>query len=468
MGGLKDSDAEDCFVDAFEEFPFYDCADSDTDESTPDSTISHAGVDGLTPQLVQKGACFDAPEASGSTSVHNKSTVRRRRASLHSHQDEIESAVEDEDRNSSVNLQSEEINPNAENLRRNAFVKFAGLVFRSVWYSFKLLVNISSSPIWTLYHIYAFLTDPFSIKKRIRNYVIGKVWSLWYPVSRTVVHYVYDWWKEQKVIWKLARQLGWGVLWAIYLCLVMCALLVFAAVASGKVVNHVAERPVVIKESLNFDYTKESPVSFVPVGECCGGGCEKSGGLRMIPQGRKVQVGVTLTLPESDYNRVLGMFQVQFEALSANGETLAAMSRPCTVQYKSVPLRLVLTLLEMVPLVTGYRLESQTRHVKMGTFTEGASPTACFKVTMDGRAEFPSGAGVPEVYSASLTIESRHIFLRQFLWYLKPLVFLWIGFMFFTMELFFVLLFCRSIVLPKVASRDHRLVPQDDQPASPS
>lgn len=134
---------------------------------------------------------------------------------------------------------------------------------------------------------------------------------------------------------------------------------------------------------------------------------------------------------------------------------MASMSRPCILQYKSMPIQLILTLFEMVPLVTGYRLESQTQHIKMVTYTEGALPTASFKVGLEGRAEFPSGAGVPEVYSAFITVKSKHIILKNLIWYLKPFLFLWMAFMLFILELFFMLLFFRSIVFPRFASQDH-------------
>ncbi|CAM8905849.1 unnamed protein product [Rhodiola kirilowii] len=472
MGELKESDSEDCFFDAFDEFPFHDCFDLDINESTSDSTISHVGGPGR-PQIVQrrKGVIFDAPETSGSNLVQEESisVAGRRRNRLYPDLDEI--AKIEYDANGSVNHQPvEEINFKAEE-RSNWLLKFASLMFRSIRFLLRLLFNISSSPLWTLYHIYMFVTDPFSIKRRIRDYVIRKVLKLWYPVSRTVIRYAYERLKEQKIIWKLAKLLGWGVLWGLYMCLVMCVLSVFAVVVSGKVVKHVAERPVVLKEGLNFDYTRESPVSFVPISECCGGQCgtsgvERSSGVPLIPRNHKVQVGVSLTLPESDYNRNLGMFQVQVEALSADGKTVAVLSRPCMLQYKSLPIQLMWTLLEMVPLVTGFRLESQTRRINMGTYTEGTLPTICFKVIMEGRAEFSSGAGVPEIYSAFIIIESRHILLKRLIWYLKPLLFLWIGFLFFMMELFVVLLFFRSIVLPRVASSDrsdNSLPVQDDQ-----
>lgn len=111
---------------------------------------------------------------------------------------------------------------------------------------------------------------------------------------------MYERLKEQKIIWKLVKQLGWGVLWGLYICSVMCFLLVFAVVESGTVVKHVVESPVCLKGTLIFDYTRDSRVSLVSV----------SSWLPVIPRNHKVQDGVSLTLPESDQNQNLGMFQV--------------------------------------------------------------------------------------------------------------------------------------------------------------
>ncbi|KAF2302949.1 hypothetical protein GH714_011762 [Hevea brasiliensis] len=78
--------------------------------------------------------------------------------------------------------------------------------------------------------------------------------------------------------------------------------------------KNLVENPVQMKEELNFDYTQNSPVAFVPIMSCRGVGCgvnceEKSLGPRVIPPNHKLEVNVLLTLPESGYNRNLGFFR---------------------------------------------------------------------------------------------------------------------------------------------------------------
>jgi seipin len=80
------------------------------------------------------------------------------------------------------------------------------------------------------------------------------------------------------------------------------------------VVGKIAEKPVRIKEELNFDYTKPSPVALVPIGSCTGAPNfnKKWSSTRVIPANHKLELTVLLNLPESDYNRRLGVFQVYF------------------------------------------------------------------------------------------------------------------------------------------------------------
>lgn len=75
------------------------------------------------------------------------------------------------------------------------------------------------------------------------------------------------------------------------------------------------EEPIQMKETLVFDYIKHSPVAYVPVPSCAGVGCgedcgEEIGGLRVIPPKHRLQATVALKLPESEYNKNLGIFQV--------------------------------------------------------------------------------------------------------------------------------------------------------------
>lgn len=147
-------------------------------------------------------------------------------------------------------------------------------------------------------------------------------------------------------------------------------------------------------------------------------------------------------------------WKVRVDFLSAEYRRLASASRTCMLQFKSMPIRLLLTFFKMAPLVAGYLSESQTLNVHFSGFTEGDEPTACLKVTIEQRAEYRPGAGIPEIYASSLILESELPLVKRILWYWKKTVFIWISMTVFLMELVFTLICCRPIILPRVRPRD--------------
>lgn len=139
--------------------------------------------------------------------------------------------------------------------------------------------------------------------------------------------------------------------------------------------------------------------------------------------------------------------------LSGNGEILASSRHPCMIQFRSEPIRLLSTAVKIAPLLAGYLSESQTLNVKFKGFSEGAIPTACLKVTVEQRAEYPPGAGIPELYDASLIISSELPFFRRILWYWKKTIFIWITMASFMTQVLCTLVFCRPIIMPRSRPR---------------
>ncbi|KAK9268197.1 hypothetical protein L1049_010640 [Liquidambar formosana] len=363
----------------------------------------------------------------------------------------------------------------------NLLVFLAGLVIKAIGFQFKLLITLFKLPIWLSYCCSMLVFDPCRTIRRGREYLMRKLLRLWGVVCECVSPFIYEWLKEQKSMWKLALRFGWGLLWAVYVCCILCGLLASSFVVGGLMMRYIVEEPVQMKAALNFDYTKNSPVAFVPIISCPDVVrgvnseerflVEKSMGSQVIPPNQKLQVTVSLTLPESDYNRNLGMFQVRVDFLSANGKALASSSHPWMLQFKSEPIRLLLTFLEIAPLVTGYLSESQTLKVKMRGFTEGDVPTSCLRVMIEQRAEFRPGAGIPEIYDASLVLESELPLLKRILWYWKKTLFIWVSMTLFMMELLLALVCCRSIIIPRVRTRDSSAgnnTPQNNQPVQGS
>lgn len=139
--------------------------------------------------------------------------------------------------------------------------------------------------------------------------------------------------------------------------------------------------------------------------------------------------------------------------LTSNGKVLSSSRRPCMLQFKSNPIRLFSTFLKAAPLVTGYTSESQKLKVDLRGFSEGFIPTACLRVIIEQRAEFHPGGGIPEIYAASLTLESELPFMKRMLWYWKTTLFVWVSMTLFTMEFLLALLCCKPLIIPRLRLR---------------
>ncbi|XP_052182599.1 seipin-2 [Diospyros lotus] len=523
LSATNDDDDDHQFVDALCEFPFYDCIDTPEPERSISSSPSVSQLEtnadvslqpSPSPEILSppglrrrrslshhvrkeapgSGSTGSNPNSSlssdSATAAERKCRIFRNfeenerrsekpefsRVRINSESpghcvDEVDeesketstvTAANDDDINQSVAVDLAS-GGNDESSSSFLFV-LAGLVIKAIGFQISLMVSFFTFPIWLLCCSFMFVADPFGALRRVRDYLMGKVLGMWGVMCDNISPFVYEWLKEYNHIWKLALRFGWGFLWATYVCIVLVSLLVSAFVVSGLTLRHLVEEPIQMKETLTFDYTKNSPVAFVQMSSCPRerhgvpyrdkNEVGSLGGPRVIPVKHKLQVTVSLTLPESDYNRNLGIFQVRVDFLSASGKAIASSSRPCMLQFKSPPIRLLLTFLKAVPLVAGYSSETQTLTFKFRGFAEGDIPTACLRVTIEQRAEFQPGAGIPEIYDASLLLESELPLLKRIIWRWKTTLFIWVGMTMFAAELLFVFLFCRPIIMPRGRPRD--------------
>ncbi|XP_022717302.1 uncharacterized protein LOC111275929 isoform X2 [Durio zibethinus] len=104
---------------------------------------------------------------------------------------------------------------------------------------------------------------------------------------------------------------------------------------------------------------------------------------------------------------------VRVEFLSTNGKVTASTKHPCMPRFKSLTVRFAETIIKSIPLITGHQSESEVLNIKINEFTEGLEPTAGLKVIFEQRAEFQPGAGIPEIYAASLALESDRPQLKK-------------------------------------------------------
>lgn len=522
MDNSKQNVDQECFFDATDEFPFFDCNDSEessvtnlypppselesVDNAADDSSRLNFSPEKSSPVGVRlrrksfqlnrrqsfaddsNASTYDFPVSSRVTSFPREKRSRlceslkedenasekqgsvrvpfgsARSSSFAEEQNTENSTITDEnaervDDSATVDSPSRELHEPSSSF----LVSLAGLVIKAISFQVSLMVSFFTFPFWFLYNAYMFVSDPFGMLRRFTEFISGKFLRIWDLLCELLSPFLGEWLKGDKSIWNLAIWFVWGVLWSVYACTILFSFLVFSFVISGIVMRHIVEEPIQMKETLNFDYTKNSPVALVPITSCpassCGINCkgnidsDKNAIQWVIPPGHRLQITVSLTLPESEYNRKLGIFQVRVVLLSEYGKALATASHPCMLKFKSPPIRLLLTFFKMVPLIAGYLSESQTINLKFQGFVEGPIPTACLKVLIEQRAEYRSGAGIPEIYSASLILESELPLFKRIIWYWKTTVFIWVATSVFMMELFFALICCRPVIIPRTRAR---------------
>ncbi|KAL0406713.1 UNVERIFIED_CONTAM: Seipin-2 [Sesamum latifolium] len=326
------------------------------------------------------------------------------------------------------------------------------LMLKLAGYQISLFLRIFMFPVSFFNVCLMFVLFPFQTMMRMRDQMTKKMLRACSASYTGVFSFVCSKFKSQESVIRIGR----AVFCTVYVFFVLVVLLVSGFVIGGIVMRNLVERSVHTTETLNFDYTKTSPVAIVPITSSLVNGVpsklydQTSGsgnlGRRAIPYNHKLQLTVSLALPESDYNMKLGIFQVRVESLSANGQVILGTSYPTMLRFKSQPVRIVETLFNSVPLIAGLKSEVQDLKIVMGEFTEGHEPTAWFKVMLEPRAEFQ--AGVPEIYGASLEIESELPQLKRLVWNWRRTMFVWISLVSFVVETTFFLLFCRPVVLP--------------------
>ncbi|XP_044950453.1 seipin-2-like [Hordeum vulgare subsp. vulgare] len=304
----------------------------------------------------------------------------------------------------------------------------AMLVIKAVAFQVSALVACLVFPFRLMQWWYLFVTDPLGSAQRARDWALG--------VAGQATGAVNAWLGAGEGVARVVARLLWGSLWAMYVCMVLCALLAMAFTAGGLLVGKVVEEPVQVTENLNFDYTKPRPVAFVPVG-------------RLVPPHQRMQLEVLLTLPESDYNRRLGVFQVRAELLSADGKVVTASSQPCMLKFKSVHMHFIETFLQSVSLLSGYSSESQVIRLKMTGIKQAFEPITGVRILLEQRAEFATGAGIPEIYAASLKLEAELPLLKKVLWHWRWTMFVWSSMAFFAFELLLAVVCCRPCIFPR-------------------
>lgn len=129
--------------------------------------------------------------------------------------------------------------------------------------------------------------------------ILVKSCSAFYLLLVSFIYSILNSYKSYLI--KVATRYRRAVLCSIYVFLVLVVLLVSCFAVSGIVMTIMAEAPIHVTQTLNLDYTKPNPSAVVHISGILASKMKYNNRLRLT---------VSLTLPESEYNMKLGIFQV--------------------------------------------------------------------------------------------------------------------------------------------------------------
>ncbi|PQQ14820.1 seipin-1 [Prunus yedoensis var. nudiflora] len=208
----------------------------------------------------------------------------------------------------------------------------------------------------------------------------------------------------------LLKKLGFGFLGAAYVCM----------------------EPVFVRDRMHFDYTDPHPTAVFAFGG--------------VPVGHTFYVSLVLLMPESDFNRGIGVFQMSAELLSVNGDVIAKSSQPCMLRFRSLPVRLSRTFLMGVPLLLGISAETQKLTIQILEHKEGHFPrTQAIRVTLFPRA---GTSYLPQLYEAEILLNSQLPWTKHVVRSWKLTFVVWTALYIYVLLLIILILFCKPLLLP--------------------
>lgn len=199
----------------------------------------------------------------------------------------------------------------------NFITFFAVFLIKSLGFQINVLSTFLRIPLYLSYFWFTIMMFPFQTLKYIRSYLMKQASRRWEALISSVSSFVFARINVPKSVMKMAVKISRAFLCSIYVYCVLMGLLVSGFVTGILLMKGIVEEPVQATRTLNFDYANASPVAFVPMmshdspsGFVPADENAKSSEVRPIPYNHNLQLTVSLTMPESEYNRNLGVFQV--------------------------------------------------------------------------------------------------------------------------------------------------------------
>ncbi|KAI5075816.1 hypothetical protein GOP47_0009892 [Adiantum capillus-veneris] len=303
--------------------------------------------------------------------------------------------------------------------QRDFFFLCAGLVIQAVGFQLKSIVDVVTTVILLGYRAYFFacgLIDSLSQIKDWLHETRTKLLShlLINKHRRSLALHMEKLETIKPLLIAGAKRMGWGCITAAYVLALLTALLFISLVFSYFAVfkGSSTQKPIHITKELYFDYTKPHPVASLDLLS-----------FNIYPKSSNVSKGIKathmpsfryhftvfLTIPESDYNRNLGIFQVTSELSSETGDILSKASQPCMLHFKSNTLHYVKSICLAIPLLAGATSETQILSLPSLEWQQDVlSPTHASMLTISlvPRAGRGSRDGLPELYKAEIQVDS--------------------------------------------------------------
>ncbi|XP_047342821.1 uncharacterized protein LOC124946302 [Impatiens glandulifera] len=353
--------------------------------------------------------------------------------------------------------------------RPNILFSFPLLIIKAITFQINLISTLFTIPIWISYYTTMFIISPTQtlsiMKQNFKNRLITTMYYLCDVTTGTTSSSVSTSTGRinnggRGMIRDVGLRIGWALFSAVYVGFVLVALLVVGFLIGSLIVRCLVQGPIELgKHSLRFDYTQVSPSAVVPIVSPAAAAAVRyrssdDDGICLsnnVPDNHKLRLIVSLVLPESEFNMNLGVFQVRVEFISRNGSITGSSSHPCMMKYKSGMIHLTQTLLKMVPILVGFESESQLLTIPFKDFTSETQlkPSHFLKVVLLQRPQFLlPGAGIPHIYTADIAVETELPPFKRWLWSWRRTIYVWISLVLFFMELAYVMLFFRALLIP--------------------
>eukprot|EP00250_Pteridium_aquilinum_P011084 c19828_g1_i1 orf=127-2145(+) len=324
---------------------------------------------------------------------------------------------------------------------------FAGVSIHALQFQFKFMFGLLFSLVYAWYHSFRFALNPINYMLQAKVKATEAHGKDYVTLGPKIKKRVFS--SVQPTFATGARRLAFGCLTALYTTIMLTFLFVASLALSFCVVKGFVHEPVQLYEYLYLDYTKPLPVASVDFASSKMYLDTGSMIKRIVCRTIKFQATVFLTVPESEFNKELGIFQVTAELLSATGQVLLSRTQPCMLRFKSTALQHAKSFLMAIPLLTGFYSETQTLAVSSLEWQEQRSFSfAAVRVMLAPRAGRPLHMGLPELYEAGLSVKSELPWWVSFIGHWRWTLSVWLGLALFVGIVVLVMCLCNQFLLP--------------------